>query len=232
MIIQVSAMWLKRALILLIILKFSSSQLLHQSEINSKLSDACDGRIYQEKRISKALSDFSKQLQNCSSKLQSANVAKDVVTSLDNFDLLIQQLMTINNFQIYQNISDCGDINFKIIMLDFEQRKLICIRDKITFNTTLIYRQYNELLNSYRLNLNSLVFLSSNERMVWSVITQVSSVLSNYWKYLSILAVDTGNLAYYNSILTAFKKYYCQCLATVAWNGFNSTLEANIQVRF
>jgi hypothetical protein len=222
---------LKDFFILTFLANFSASQL-YQSEIDEKLSDANQARIYSEGRIAKIFSDYSSKIQNCSTSLKSSkNSPQDVSTSLENFKNVIQQISTIKNFVSYKNISTCGDINYKITMIDFEQRKLSWIREKINFNVSLAYKQHSELLRAYQTNLNSLGYLSNNERMVAKVLSDLQSVLKVLFEYFSKLNVDIVNLNYFNTILSAFKKGYCQCLKTASWTGKGSTYDANIKVK-
>lgn len=205
----------------------SSTFALFHSEIDEKLSDANSGRIYKENRIRKVLQDFSKQIQNCKSNVKNF---RDVSNALENFNNLIQLLMTIDSFKAYENISTCGDLNYKIIKFDFDQRKLICTMDQVRVNTSLLYKSQSELLTAYYSNLNALGYLSTTERSVWNVTQQLNQILSPYWDYLRTLTIDYGNLNYFNSLLMIFKKNYCQCLETTSYSGKNSTLEANVQV--
>lgn len=207
---------------------FSSSHGLHQSEIDAALSSANEARIYIENRIAKIFSDYSKEIQNCSSSLKAQNSPRDVSTSLDNFQNLIQQISTIKNFEIYENISTCGDINRKISLLDFEGKKLIWIREKITANVTMTYKQHSEVVRAYQINLNS---LGINSARVLKILNNLQNVLRVLWEYFSSLSLDIGNLSYYNTILSVFKENYCQCLKTVSWTGKGSTYDTNIGVR-
>jgi hypothetical protein len=223
---------LKLFFFLLIPINPTFSHNFHQSEIDAKLSDFNDARIYFENRISKVFSDYSKRIQNCSNSLRnSQNSPQNVLTALVNFQTLISQISTIKNFEVYENISTCGDINKKITILDFDQRKLSWICEKINFNVSLSYKQHSELLRAYQTNLNTLGYMSNNERMVAKILSDLPNVLKVLFEYSSKLALDIANLNYFNAILSAFKESFCQCLKTVSWTGKGSTYDANIEVR-
>lgn len=217
--------------IIFLFFSFSSAQIPQQSEIDEQLTNSRDALIYKEKRIAKVLSDFYQQIVNCSNGLKSNSQLKDLANSLDNLASLVQLQTTVNNFLPYENISTCADINFKITMLDFEQRKFQCVMSQVSKNISAIYGQYNNVVRQYSLTISALGGIGSvNQQNVFAIIQRTSTVISEMISYNPILAQTLGRVAYFNAILSTFKKYYCQCLANVAWTGYNSTLENNTEV--
>lgn len=221
--------WKVEILILFLATLTFSSALLYQSEIDEKLSSAHAGRVYKESRIKKTLDNFSTKIKSCSAGVKNV---RDVANSLESYNNVVQRLMTIGSFKSYEGISTCGDINYKIIMQEFEKRKLDYVMTQIRTNTTCLYKQQSELQSAYYSNLNALGYMSTSERCVWSIIQELNQVLNSYWDYLRTLTMDIASLTYFNSLLTIFKKNYCQCLATTSYTGLSSTLLENVQVRF
>lgn len=123
----------------LIFLNFSLSQIPQQAELDAKLSSANQDLINGELRIAKVLSDYHIIIFNSSASLSST---KSLKTSLDNLANVVEQQMTINNFSPYVNISTCGDINYKITMLDFDQQKFHSILNEVNTNVTAIYGKF------------------------------------------------------------------------------------------
>lgn len=209
-----------------------SSLIPTKEDIDSSCNDIREALIYQEERIALVLKKYSTQIQNCSQELKSSSQSKDLTMAMDNFKDLINQLQTIKNFVPYVEISTCGDINYKFTMLDFEQQEMNFVLSSINKNISMVYRLQSDVVRNYQLNLNQLRYLSPIERKVFDIIQGLSTrVLPEYWNYVRILSLNIAKIAGINAMMSAFKKYYCPCLANVDWTGYNSTLEKNVQVR-
>lgn len=210
---------------------YSTAQISNQAEIDEELTNSRNALIYKEKRIAKVLSDFNEQIVNCSNSLKSNTQLKELTCSLDNFAAIIQLQKTVNNFLPYENISTCADINRKITMLDFEQKMFQTVSSQVSTNITAIYNQYNNVVRKYSLSVAALGGVGSqNQQNVFAIIQKTSGVISEINSYNPLLTQVLGRVSYFNAILSAFKKYYCQCLQTVAWTGYDSTIENNTEL--
>lgn len=84
------------------------------------------------------------------------------------------------------------------------------------------------MLNQFALNIASLGSTGISNQQ--TVIKETSNLFYEFNVYKTVLVQNIGQVAYFNALLTVFKKQYCQCLTTVAWTGYNSTLQTNVQV--
>lgn len=198
-------------------------QLLHKSDIDAQMSEQSEALIYKQSRISFVLTKFSTQIKNCCDKVKNF---PEVLTSLENFDHLVKVLRTLDDHEVYVNISTCGDINKKITMIDFERNNLMKIIRNVNTNTSQMTRQNGELLVSYNKNFRAM----SGEKCAFDVVQTFSEILKDFSDYVRVLLLGISKLTRFNGLLTFFKLNYCDCLKNVAWTGFNSTLETNLQI--
>lgn len=165
---------------------------INQSDLDAQCTEARNNLIHRELRMGKVLSDFNKQIMNCSTSM--ANF-RDLSLALDSFANMALLQSTVNNYETYENISTCNDINLKIILIDFEMRKVLSLQSTANRNLSTLNTEYlNMVTQASRTR--------SISSCVRNLITQTQRVYFEYGQYIGDFSVNYGNL-----FLTYFFKF-------------------------
>jgi hypothetical protein len=221
-------MKLKILIFLVLIFQFATSQTPYRDAATIDASMTTDRQkcIDHEATISKMHSNLSTTVQSVIDKLEAEFLSRDLCTALKNLKSLLQMQMTINSFVTYVNISTCGDINNKITMIELDQQKIGRIRTRASNNITALYARYGQIAR-----FSGEVVTTSHYSSVTAVMSSTISVVTELSKYSGItLALSISNCIINSNLLNVFKRTYCTCLKTAAMSGYNSTLEANVNV--
>lgn len=157
---------------------------INQSDLDAQCTEARNNLIHRELRMGKVLSDFNKQIMNCSTSM--ANF-RDLSLALDSFANMALLQSTVNNYETYENISTCNDINLKIILIDFEMRKVLSLQSTANRNLSTLNTEYlNMVTQASRTR--------SISSCVRNLITQTQRVYFEYGQYIGDFSVNYGNL--------------------------------------
>lgn len=142
---------IKKLLLLFLFVNLSTQQIFPDlKKINDDCAECRNAMIYYEQRLNLRLSTFSQQIQKCSNDLKAANGPKTVSDALDSFFVLTSQIQTVNNFKAFVSFETCKDINYNIILLDMEKRKMVWVTQQVCtshfsscFNIFIIKNLFN-----------------------------------------------------------------------------------------
>lgn len=210
-------------IIFILFLHSATSQTSEVARIDALMTTDRQKCIDAEVNLATVLANLSTTVEDLASTLKSNFLSRELVTSLENLDSLMKMQMTVNNFEPYVNISTCGDINYKITMIEFDQQKILrCIIQGRT-NATDLYVRYAQVAA-----FSGRVVTTQYYSSVLSIMRRTVNILTEYNRLLGVYSQSYSNLAISSALLNAFKRNYCSCLKTAAITGYNSTLETNV----
>lgn len=204
----------KLLIFLVVLVELATSQYTDKAAMDGKMTSDRQGLIYREIYLSNLLGNLSASITNCSSVLKSQYLSKDLVSALDSLNAMVKLQMTIKNFDPYVNVSTCGDIQYKIIMIEFDQQKLRRVMSDVYKNISLLPPLYSKVAVY-----SSQIVLTSYYASVRSIYLNSVAIITEYSKYIGLLSTSYTSLAVFDIQLTVFKKKYCTCLNKVAMTG-------------
>lgn len=205
---------LKLLIFLIVLIKLATSQYTEKEAMDSKMTSNRDALINKETYLSYVLGNLSESITNISAILKSEYLSKDLVTSLDSLNSMVKLQMTIKNFEPYVNISTCGDINYKMIMIEFDQQSIMKVISNVQKNISLLPPLYSKVAIY-----SSQIVLTTYYSTVRAIYLKAVSMVTEYSKYISLLSTSYSNMASFNVQLQVFKKKYCTCLSKVSMTG-------------
>jgi hypothetical protein len=212
-------------LVLILWINSATSQVGEVEKIDSMMTSDRKKCIDAQANLVSLHSNLSKNVTSLVSTLRSNSLSLNLVTALENLNNLLKMQMSVKDFEPYVNITTCGDINYKITMIEFDQQKLLRVVNRARINSTDLYTCYAQVA-AYSGQIVTTQFYTS----VTSVMTQTVTILSEFNKLVVVLYQSYTNCAINSNMLNIFKRTYCSCLKTVSMTGYNSTLEANVNV--
>lgn len=168
---------------LLLTIQVASSQF-HQSDFDAQCTEIRNNLIFKELRMGKVLRDLSSRIKSCSTSM--ANF-RDLSAALDSFSTLANLQSTVNNYENYENISTCNDINFKIILFDFELRKFLNLQSVANRNLSTLNTEYLNMVTQASRT-------GSISSCVRNLITETQKVYFEFSQYIGLFSICYGEI--------------------------------------
>lgn len=125
-----------------IILVISTSALPSLPEIDATLSKVNQDLTYFQTNLKNKNNELATEAQNLIDNLKNKTLAPNLVLQLESLRNLAQQYETIDYFEVYENISTCADVNYKITMMELDVQYYFDIIGKTNFNVSILYGIY------------------------------------------------------------------------------------------
>lgn len=219
-------MILKVLLIFVLAFQFATAQYKEAAVIDASQTTERTNCINHEKVLATMFTSFSAKISDVISNLTAEFLSKNLVTAFTNLKSLVDMQATINSWMPYENISTCGDINYKIVSMELEQQRYLRVRSRAIKNATDFYLRYVPCVQY------SVEVISSNYyALVSSALADARSIYAEYNKYQGITLIKSySNCAVNSNLLNTFKRTYCSCLksAQMSTGTYNSTLETTV----
>jgi hypothetical protein len=169
---------LKLLAILIIFINFSLAQITVE-EADSRLLKSFNDLVAEEDKFANYV---QQALPNVTTLSRSVQNMPDFRAALDNFELTLINLASLDNYEEYTNMTTCTDINMKITSIEFNMRKYFATAFQILVNVTTIATQFNTVAVQYALNFH---------RLNTSMIQGMKEFILTYFRILNI------NLTYF-----------------------------------
>jgi hypothetical protein len=208
-------------LILLSFVSFATSQnKFNITAYNSQLQDIFNGLVDTEKKIGKFVSNLSDFVGEINGNLKS-NKSR-LYLDLSHLQLVLQLQGSINNHDVYQQVSGCGNVASKISEIDVDLKKFPDFVKRLQQNMTELYSR--NLHVTYDLIMDNVP-----QQDIVDIIYAVNEAMVQNLYY--ILQLQT-NIRYEKSISTNLKlflKHFCECEESVYGVSQNTNTRAPLR---
>lgn len=203
---------MKKLLLIFMVVQMTTSQEPSLPEIDKSLNYITTNLLTAEQNLNEVLANYSAMAQSCSEKLKSLKIAESLSSALDELRNLTDQLKTIDEVDTYSNMTNCSDVNQKLLELDSEYNNYMDTRQKAASNQTQLSVKYSKVYAQYGSNINKLGGMySTNERMVYGIIEKHRDAVLYYSNFIVLLGTSAANLQNCTSLLTDYQKSFCGC---------------------
>ena len=133
-----------KTLLWLIFIIESTSSLPSLQDIDDALHKISEDTIYAQTGLVKRLTDISPLIESCVEQLKSSGLVPKLQTFLTNLSTLMKQYRTMDYFEAYQEVTTCNDVNYKIMIMEFDIKYFREIIVKSSYNVSQFYPNYNQ----------------------------------------------------------------------------------------
>lgn len=138
-----------KTLLWLIFIIGSTSSLPSLQDIDDALQKISEDTIYAQTGLVKRLTDISTLIESCVEKLKSSSLVPKLQPFLTNLATLMKLYRTMDYFEAYQEVTTCNDVNYKIMMMEFDIKYFREIMAISSFNVSQFYPNYNSANYQY-----------------------------------------------------------------------------------
>lgn len=192
---------MEKLLIFLLFIKIASSQM-DIAVMDARMTQNRQDLINRELSISYLFGNLSQLITNCTDNLTAQFLSRDLILELNNTNNIVKLQMTLKDFEAYNNISTCGDINYKMITIEFDQNYLLQVALQASRNISIFAAAYSRAFSCA-----GQIYFSSNSdyQTVVSIVRQSIAIVQAIQQLIGQIYRQHGNLASFNNQLLVFR---------------------------